>query len=77
LLKPWNGKTVAEEKEVFRQTGVELLYWVGGLRGQEMGELFRVGDKSMRQERRRLRDRLSDDRNTQNLYKGLLGKCND
>ena len=25
----------------------------------------------------RLRDRLSDDRNAQNLLKGFLGKCND
>ncbi len=43
----------------------------------EIGELFRVGDRSVSQERRRMRDRLSDDRNAQNLSKGLLGKCND
>jgi len=43
----------------------------------EIGELFRVGDRSVSQERRRLRDRLSDDRNAQNLFKGFLGKCND
>jgi hypothetical protein len=43
----------------------------------ETGELFRVGDRSMSQERRRWRDRLSDDRNAQDLFKGLLGKCND
>ena len=43
----------------------------------EIGELFRVGDRSVSQGRRRLRDRLSDDRNAQNLFKGLLRKCND
>jgi len=43
----------------------------------EIGELFRVGDRSVSQERRRLRDRLSDDRNTQDLFKGFLGKYND
>jgi len=37
----------------------------------------RVGDRSVTQERRRLRDRLRDDRNAQNLFKGLLEKCND
>jgi hypothetical protein len=36
-----------------------------------------VGYRSVRQERRRLRDRLSDDRNAQDLFKGLLGKCNN
>jgi hypothetical protein len=43
----------------------------------EIGELFRVGCRSVSQERRRLKDRLSDDRNAQNLFKGLLGKCNN
>jgi hypothetical protein len=43
----------------------------------ETGELFRVGDRSVSQEQRKLRNRLSDDRNAQNLFKGLLGKCND
>ena len=36
--------------------------------------MLSVGDRSVGQERRRLRDRLSDD---QNLFKGLLGKCNN
>jgi len=36
-----------------------------------------VGDRSVSQERRRLWDRLSDDRSAQNLFKGFLGKCND
>jgi hypothetical protein len=43
----------------------------------EIGELFRVGDRSVSQRRRRLRDRLSNDRNAQNLFKTLLGKCNN
>ena len=76
MLKPWNGKTALEEKGVFRQMGMEFHYRVGGLRGREIGELFRVGYRSVSQEWRRLRDRLSDDRNVQNLFKGLLGKCN-
>jgi hypothetical protein len=53
------------------------LHRVGGLRGREIGELFRVGDRSVSQGRKRLRDRLSDDRNTQDLFKGLPGKCNN
>jgi hypothetical protein len=37
----------------------------------EVGELFRVGYRLVRQERRRLRDWLNDDRNAQNLLNGL------
>jgi len=37
-LKPWNGKTA-----------IELHYRGGGLRGREIGELFRVGDRSVSQ----------------------------
>ena len=39
--------------------------------------ILNVGDRSVSQERRKLRDRLSDDRNAQNLIKGFLAKCND
>jgi hypothetical protein len=39
--------------------------------------ILNVGDRSMSQERRRLRDPLSDDQNAQNLFKGLLRKYND
>jgi hypothetical protein len=47
-----------------------------GIKRLEKGELFRVGERSVSQERRRLRDRLSDDRNAQDSLKQLLGKCN-
>jgi hypothetical protein len=39
--------------------------------------MLNVGYRSVRQERRRLRDRLSDDWNAQDLFKRLLGKCTD
>jgi hypothetical protein len=39
--------------------------------------MLNVGDRLVNQERRRLRDRLSDDRNAHNLFKGFLGKCNN
>jgi hypothetical protein len=61
MLKPRNGRTASEEKGVLRQKGMELHYRAGGLRDREIGELFRVGYRSKNQERRRSRDRLSDD----------------
>jgi hypothetical protein len=39
--------------------------------------MLNVSDRSMSQEQRRLRDSLSDDRDAQDLFKGLLAKCND
>ena len=39
--------------------------------------MLNVGYRSVSRERRRLRGRLGDDRNPQNLFKGFLGKCND
>jgi hypothetical protein len=73
--KGLNG--MREEKGVLRQMGMELFYRVGGLKGQEIGELFRVGYTSVSQERRRLRNRLSHDRDAQYLFKRLLDKCHD
>ncbi len=35
------------------------------------------GYRSVSQERRRLWNRLSDDRNAQDFLKGFFGKCND
>jgi hypothetical protein len=45
------------------------------IKGPEIGELLRVGERSMSRERRRWRERLSDDRNAQDLFKRLLEKC--
>jgi hypothetical protein len=70
-------KEIREEKGVLRQMSMELLYRVAGVRGQEIGELFGVGYTSVSQERRRLRDRLRDDRGAQGLFKKLYAKCND
>ena len=39
--------------------------------------MLNVSDRSMRQEQKRLRDPLSDDRNAQDFLKGFLGKRND
>ena len=52
------GMTASEEKGVFRQTGMELLY--KRIKRPEIKELFRVGDRSMSRWRRRLRGGLSD-----------------
>ena len=37
-------------------------------------DMLNMGDRLVSQERMRLRDRLSDDRNAQDLFKGFLAK---
>ena len=42
-----------------------------------IGEFCRVGYRSVSREERRLRNRLSDHRNAQDLFKESLGNCNN
>lgn len=80
VIEQVTGKSLEdmiEEKGILRQMGMELLCRAGGLKGPEVGELFRVGYTSVSQERRRLRNRLSHDRDAQGLFKKLLDKCHD
>ncbi len=68
---------MVEQRGILRQTGMELLYRVGGLSGPQIGDLFQIGYTSVSQERRRLMNRLGHDRDAQNLFKQLLDKCHD
>lgn len=72
------GKGVEEiikEKGVYRQVLMELLYRVGGLKGQEIGKIMGVGYTSVSQERRRLRQRLAGDRKLAALIARIEQKC--
>ncbi len=65
VIEEVTGKTLEgmiKEKGILRQMGMELLCRTGGPKGPETGELFRVGYTSVSQERRRLRNRLSHNR---------------
>jgi putative transposase len=53
---------------------MELLYRVGGLKGDEIGRLLGVGYTSVSQKRRGLKEQLRNDRNLQALYKRLDAK---
>ena len=80
VIEGVTGKTIEEirkERGVFRQVAMELLYRVGGLKGDEIGRLLGIGYTSVSQERRRLKERLKNDRNLHALFKRLDAKCND
>jgi hypothetical protein len=80
VIKEATGKRVEEikeEKGAIRQVAMELLYRVGGLKGNEIGRLLGIGYTSVSQERRRLKDRLKNDRNLQALFTRLNAKCNE
>jgi REP element-mobilizing transposase RayT len=80
IIKGTTGKSIEEireEKGAIRQVAMELLYRVGGLKGHEIGRLLGIGYTSVSQERRRLRERLRNDRNLQALFTRLAAKCNE
>jgi putative transposase len=80
VMEGVTGKSIEEirkEKGVLRQVVMELLYRVGGLRGHEIGRLLGIGYTSVSQERRRLKERLRNDRSLQVLFKCLQIKCNE
>jgi DNA-directed RNA polymerase specialized sigma subunit len=62
-------KAITREKGIHRQIAMELLYRVGGLKGEEIGEIMGVGYTSVSQERRRLLARLSKDRELDMLFR--------
>jgi hypothetical protein len=56
---------------------MELLYRVGGLKGEEIGRVMGLGYTSVSQERRRLQARLLEDRRLEALVKRIEQKCNE
>lgn len=70
-------ETICQKKGLFRQVAMELLYRVGGLKGEEIGRVMGVGYTSVSQERRRLRARLLEDRGLEALVKRIEQKCNE
>lgn len=70
-------KAITKEKGIYRQIAMELLYRVGGLKGEEIGKIMGVGYTSVSQERRRLRERLSKDRKLEALFNRIKHKCNE
>ena len=80
VLSKETGKTIeaiAKEKGHLRQMAMELLYRLGGLKGEEIAKIFGVGYTSVSQERRRLREQLNKDRKLGVLLKRLEQKCNN
>lgn len=80
VIKEVTGKSIEEIREgkgAVRQMTMEVLYRVGGLKGYEIGRLLGVGYTSVSQERRRLKERLRNDRNLQALFTRLNAKCNE
>jgi putative transposase len=79
VIERVTGKSIEEIREgkgAVRQVAMELLYRVGGLKGHEIGRLLGIGYTSVSQERRRLKERLRNDRNLQALFTRLNAKCN-
>jgi putative transposase len=64
-----------KEKGVYRQIAMDLLYRVGGLKGEEIGKIFGVGYTSVSQERRRLVKKMQGDKRLREIFVRIEGLC--
>lgn len=53
---------IKKERGVIRQIAMDLLYRAGGLIGSEIGEMMGVDYSTVSQGRKRLREKLKDDK---------------
>lgn len=64
-----------ENKGECRQIAMDLLYRLGGLKGEEIGQIFGVGYTSVSQERRRLAKKKRKDKKLRELIIRIEGLC--
>jgi len=65
-----DADSIRAEKGLLRQIVMDLLYRVGGLKGPEIGRLFGIDYGPVSQERKRLREKLPNDKK----LRALLGR---
>ena len=77
-IKKETGKGLNElrqDKGIYRQITMDLLYRHGGMKGEEIGKIFGVGYTSVSQERRRLANKMQEDRKIRDLVIRIEGLC--
>jgi transposase len=77
-IKEVTGKSpddLKEDKRVYRQIAMDLLYRFGGLKGEEIGKIFGVGYTSVSQQRKRLAKKMQKDRKLWELIIRIEGLC--
>jgi REP element-mobilizing transposase RayT len=77
-IKKETGKGLNElrqDKGIYRQITMDLLYRHGGMKGEEIGKIFGVGYTSVSQERRRLANKVQEDRKIRDLVIRIEGLC--
>jgi len=77
VIEKETGKNIDEIKKgkgLFRQITMDLLYRIGGLKGEEIGKIMGVGYTSVSQERKRLREKMQRDKKLQMLVNRIEGK---
>ena len=67
-------ETICAEKGEPRQIVMDLLYWVGGLKGPEIGRISGLDYCSVSQEPKRLREKRWKDRTLQSLMSRIEGR---
>jgi hypothetical protein len=67
-------EALKDEKGDLRRLAMDLLCRHGGLKGPEIGALFDVGYSAVSQERKRLRERIAQDRKLEEVMRRLEGE---
>lgn len=77
LIEEQTGRgleALKDEKGDLRRLAMDLLCRHGGLKGPEVGALFNVGYSAVSQERKRLRERIAQDRKLEGVLRKLEEK---
>lgn len=64
-------KEIAKSRGVIRQIAMDILYRIGGLKGNEIGEIFKVDYSTVSQGRKRLREQMEKDIKLKNLVRSI------
>ncbi|MEW6002907.1 MAG: hypothetical protein AB1638_09715 [Nitrospirota bacterium] len=65
--------SIKKSRHRLRSVAMDLLYRIGGLKGIEIGRIFKVDYSTVSQERKRLREKMEGDKN----LKGLVGRIEE
>jgi REP element-mobilizing transposase RayT len=68
-------ETLRRERGPLRQMAMEVLYTRGGLTGPAIGALFGIDYSGVSQERKRFRERVSEDRKLKALHERVVRSC--
>ena len=68
------AEEIASARNPVRQVAMELLYSYGGMKGQEIGALFKVDYSTVSQNRKRLREKIENDEEVRGIFQRITSR---